>query len=292
LYTKTLIGLGLGLSCALAALALGQVPIVRRVEMTTYDWRLRATADPAAARRDIVLVTIDEDSLRRLEPSVGRWPWPRLVHAQVLNFLARGPAKVVGYDVMFTERDQRRFDVGGEEWTGEDSDAALGDATAAAHNVVHIADAVAEPLDRALTRDAPLQEPLPGGSYRLDDSIEYRPIVTLPITPIAHGSRAIGHNFAVLDPDGPLRRSVPFIRGRATWIPSLAVATAAVALGVRPAEMRADRDGLWVGSRFLPTIDDEIPSYYGEHQRSRRALIWYRGEWGAGSRPTYRQEKF
>ena len=100
---KALIGAGIGLTAALCALALGQLPFVDVVELKTYDWRMRATAGSASARDDIVLVTIDEESMRGLEPLVGRWPWPRLVHAEVLNYMARAQPRVVLYDVLFTE---------------------------------------------------------------------------------------------------------------------------------------------------------------------------------------------
>jgi adenylate cyclase len=290
---KSLIGAVLGLACALAALALGRVPFVRTVELKTYDGRMRLAADPHTARQDIVIVAINEDSLRRLEPVVGRWPWPRLVHAQVLNFLARGSARVIAYDVMFTERDKRRFDLQGEEWTGEESDRELADATTRAGNLVHVADAVAEPLEREARAARPVPV-LPGGQYRLDDSVEERPIVTLPIQSVLDGSRAIGHNFVVYDPDGPLRRSVPFIRAGGRWIPSLGVATAIQVLGLTPDQVRLDGEGLWLGDRRLPLIEQEIPSFYGERRTSRRALINYRGGVSSDDRgtSTYREFTF
>jgi len=77
------------------------------IELKTYDWRLAHTANPSAARKDIALVEIDEYSLRNLEPNAGRWPWPRGVHAMLVDYLARAPAKVVAYDVLFSERDSR-----------------------------------------------------------------------------------------------------------------------------------------------------------------------------------------
>src|SRR5258705_4839968 len=64
------------------------------LEMQTYDWRLSTTAQPVNARKDIVLIEIDEFSLRNLEPYAGRWPWPRLVHATLLDYLPRRGPKV------------------------------------------------------------------------------------------------------------------------------------------------------------------------------------------------------
>ena len=289
---KTLIGVAIGLASAALALALGQLPFVGTVEMKTYDWRMRAVADPSSASSDIVLVNIDEKSLRSLEPLVGRWPWPRVVHSYVLDFLARAQAKVVAYDVLFTEADRRRFQLGGEDTTGEQSDQALADSTAQAGMIVHIADAVAEPLESDRGKPGTPAPPLPGGPFHLDLSVEERPIVTPPIPSIAKASRAIGHNFIVLDPDGPLRRYVPFIRSGQQWVPALGMAAALIALDIRPDEVRLDRDGVWLRDRFLPLQDAEIPSYYGEHRTSRRALLRYAGSIMTDGRPLYRRLSF
>ena len=72
-------------------------------ELKTYDWRLTQTARPDTARKDIALVEIDEYSLRNLQPYAGRWPWPRVVHAMLIDYLARAPAKLIAYDVNFAE---------------------------------------------------------------------------------------------------------------------------------------------------------------------------------------------
>ena len=121
------IGLGIGLAAALAAWMLGLTAFVDNIELMTYDWRMRLTARPDRPSDDIVLVSIDDDSVRRLAPLVGRWPWPRLVHASLLDYLARAQARAIVYDVLFTEPDVRRFDVGDEEWTGKESDEAFAD---------------------------------------------------------------------------------------------------------------------------------------------------------------------
>jgi len=64
----------LGLLSAGLTAAFGSLPLVRTVELKTYDLRMRVVTDPSQARREIVLVDISEDSIRRLEPTVGRWP--------------------------------------------------------------------------------------------------------------------------------------------------------------------------------------------------------------------------
>src|ERR1700733_2197172 len=108
---KPVIGLLIGTAAwAVAAMISMFVPNIGAVEDLAYDWRLTTTR-PAP---EIVVILIDESSLRTLAPAFGRWPWPRIVHAGVIDFLARAPAKVVAYDVLFIERDARGpFSLGG-----------------------------------------------------------------------------------------------------------------------------------------------------------------------------------
>ena len=85
--TRLLLAGAFGLAAGLAGLLLGHVPLFRVAEAKVYDLATRLTATPAGAHPSIVVVEIDEISLRRLEPVVGRWPWPRLVHASVIDYL-------------------------------------------------------------------------------------------------------------------------------------------------------------------------------------------------------------
>jgi len=226
-------------AAALLAGALGLLSFVRDIELNTYDLRLAATARPSAPANKVSIVFIDNDSLRRMEPLVGRWPWPRLVHATVIDYLAAAGAKVIAYDVVFAERDIRKFMVGDTEWTGDESDAALVDSTAKAGNVVHVAEASsAELIDtsRAVAEnlDAPaLNVKLPPGSCN-----EGRPRMTPPFPALAAASRAIGHTLFTLDPDGTVRRISPVVQIGARAIPSLSYATAQAA-GVAITPQRA-----------------------------------------------------
>ncbi|MBF2945165.1 CHASE2 domain-containing protein, partial [Pseudomonas aeruginosa] len=62
-----------------------------------YD-RLRNLA-PLAVDPRILVVAIDDRSLE----SLGRWPWPRSVHAELLDRLAAAGARSVLLDVIFSE---------------------------------------------------------------------------------------------------------------------------------------------------------------------------------------------
>src|SRR5262249_8379978 len=112
------------------------------VEWLLYDLRMRRTVDPAHAPANIAIINIDEASLRDLEPFVSRWPWPRVLHAHLIDYLARGPARLVVYDVLFLDHDPRlKFALGGADGSGGESDDALGESTAKAGNVIYAADA-------------------------------------------------------------------------------------------------------------------------------------------------------
>jgi len=60
-----------------------------------------ANLRPATPSPDIVIVTIDAKSAQEL----GRWPWRRSVHAQLLQRIAAGQPKCVGVDIFLTSTD-------------------------------------------------------------------------------------------------------------------------------------------------------------------------------------------
>jgi len=64
-----------------------------------YRFRLRGNRIPNS---DVVIVTVDEKSIAKL----GRWPWSRRVHAEMVNWLTKAGAKVISFDVLFPEPDK------------------------------------------------------------------------------------------------------------------------------------------------------------------------------------------
>ena len=195
---------------------------VRQIELRTYDLRVVATARPASTQKNIAIVEINDDSIQRMEPLVGRWPWPRLVHAQLIDYLAAGGAKVIVYDVLFAEHDRHKFMVGDSEWSGEESDRALVDATRKAGNVVHAVEASSAELIATTTSTAPA-----------DGCVEHRPAMTPPFEELADAAKGIGHTFFAIDADGPLRRTSPLVDVNGREIPSLALVATLMAEGLK-----------------------------------------------------------
>ena len=93
-----------------------------RLDEALFDAYTVASAPRSAESSPVVVVGIDEPSFSELRQ---RWPWPRGIHARLVDELARAGAAVVAFDVLFSEPSADRA-----------QDAELARATAAAGNVV------------------------------------------------------------------------------------------------------------------------------------------------------------
>jgi adenylate cyclase len=255
------------LAAALVAGALGLLGFFRNIELDTYDRRVAATARPAAPSDRITMVLIDNDSVRRMEEAVGRWPWPRLVHATVIDYLAAAGAKVIGYDIVFAERDLRKFMVGDTEWTGEESDAALVDSTRKAGNVIHAAEvAGAELADPSRELAVDLIAPALNVKLPPYGCVETRPRLSPPLPALAQASRAIGHTLFILDPDGPVRRVAPVVQVGERTIPAFSLAIANVVGGAGAPAVSRDHGQCaalvpWRGAALNPNGQPTFPYY-------------------------------
>ncbi|MCC7416076.1 MAG: adenylate/guanylate cyclase domain-containing protein [Acidobacteria bacterium] len=252
-------GFVLALAALFAAAAgpTGQNPF-ETIELKTYDWRMARTARPGGARKDIVLVDIDEASLRSLEPNAGRWPWPRAVHSLVIDFLARAKPALIAYDINFAEADSRAgFTMGGTTLSGEESDRALIDSVKNAGNVILLADATFD-------GDVAPPPPPPSGFSALDaDGIVERRVIFPPFAALAGAAAGLGHNLFLFDRDGPMRHAVPFVRSRGGALPSLGLAAALRAAGIAPSEVRLDGRLLRLGDRVMPLASNTVASTEG-----------------------------
>ena len=250
---KIAAGFALGSGAAALVLLLGWTGVLETAEMKTYDWRVRQAADASSVHPDIVLVELNDTTLRDFVPVAGRWPWPRVLHSTLIDYLNRGPARVIAYDVTFSEPDATlAFAFGGDKWSGSESDKALVDSVAAAGNVLMLANAVdAGAQGEQVTKPSVWRDP----GYRLNEAIEERPVILPPFQGLADASAGLGHNFLAFDTDGPARRMAPFIRSRDNrYLPSLGVAAALAAAGVQPGEISMDGDTIRVRDRRLPLL--------------------------------------
>lgn len=166
-----------------AALLLSDSNLLYRWDLFLYDWNRMAWS--RAPAEDIVIVAIDEQSLRE----IGRWPWSRRIHAQLIRQLSAAEARVIGLNIVFAE----------PETTDPSADAELASALAANGRIVL---------------------PLLNEQHRLGEELRE----TLPIPLLRTAAAGIGHVDVELDLDG-IARSV-FLKaglGTSRW-PTLALA--------------------------------------------------------------------
>jgi CHASE2 domain-containing sensor protein len=142
-----------------------------RVDNLIFDIGQKYHVMPAP--NDIVIVAIDESSLSQL----GRWPWSRQIHADLIQRLKQENTLAIGLDIVFSEPDQ----------LNPAADIALAESIQQAGNVVL-------PVLLETTR------------------VNGQLIETLPLPDLAANAADLGRVHAVLDEDG-IARSVYLFEG-------------------------------------------------------------------------------
>jgi serine/threonine protein kinase len=92
----------LAIMCAVFVLPFMRMDIFQRVDLSLLDslFRLRGAAKPNS---DIVVVSMDEQSYSSLGQPLSE-PWPRDLHARLLDRLTAAGAKRVVFDIIFSKR--------------------------------------------------------------------------------------------------------------------------------------------------------------------------------------------
>ncbi|HEX4985246.1 MAG TPA: adenylate/guanylate cyclase domain-containing protein [Burkholderiales bacterium] len=96
---------------AVAALVeLAWLDALRTAEARFDDLFVAARAGGIAPDPDIVVVAADERSLEQLADYAGRWPWPRSVHAELVQGIEAQKPRAIVFDILFLEPDIFRPD--------------------------------------------------------------------------------------------------------------------------------------------------------------------------------------
>ncbi len=72
------------------------------------DVFVRSLASRLQPDPDIVIVDIDEASIASMQDMAGSWPWPRAVHGELLQGIARQQPAAVVFDLLLSEPDRYR----------------------------------------------------------------------------------------------------------------------------------------------------------------------------------------
>ena len=71
--------------------------LVPSLERKAYDLGVKSASRTPSDR--IAVIAIDDQSIA----NIGRWPWPRDVHAKMTDILSNAKAKTIGYTAFFFE---------------------------------------------------------------------------------------------------------------------------------------------------------------------------------------------
>jgi len=172
---------------------------------------------PIPANPDVVIIAIDGKSL----DEIGTYPWPRAVHAALLDRLSAEPPRLVAFDILFPQPSP--------------DDAALAMAmekSGSALLAVNGVSAAAYPLE---TETLPTYD-----------------VVILPDEILRQAASAIGHRTVTPDEDGVVRRIATAIQANGIQYPVLGLAATAQALGVKNIEYDLPARTVRVGALQIP----------------------------------------
>lgn len=193
------------------------------MELKAFDMRAKYNSKQPSS--DVAIILVDEASLRGMNPIVGRWPWPRSVHADVVEFLAMSGAKAVLFDILFTEN-ERVF--GTPKGVLAPSDKSLVESTASAGNVYHAAQIVVDEEDEY--NKSLLNRPMPkdfSGRFSVDlkgGAISAHNNFYLPFKELYQAAKGTGIVEFLPDPDGIYRRTKLFRQYQGNYYPILSMA--------------------------------------------------------------------
>jgi adenylate cyclase len=239
LFRRTLTGGALGLLAALLVLLLTYLlepQLFDAFEAKSLDWRYLGRLKTLWERRqgatieEIIIVDIDDRSLEKM----GRFDqWPRDYHARLVDYIAGGGARAIGFDVLFMEPDR-----------DAEMDSALVAATARSGIVYHaMAFSNANPDAFLYPMEAPPAglraerlSLLPGSEaqrkFRSADRMDGR------LVPLYNAAAGIGFANFSPDNDSVIRTMPMFIQFAGRHYFALTLAMTMGMMGASPADLR------------------------------------------------------
>ncbi len=259
--------------------------LVQSLERKAYDLGVLASSRTPSDK--IAVIAIDEQSIANL----GRWPWPRSIHAKMIDVLASGHPKVIGYTAFFFEP---QVDAGlgyiytiaqllGNTKLKNTADpvqqAEVAQLNAllqeAEHNLntdQQLSNSMADANDVLLADFFELGEPQGKPDHELPDFVLRNSLtnvenaggsgnmplpsksVLLPISELGDKALAIGHMNSYPDVDGSIRTEPLVIGYYNQYYPSLSLMLAAKSLNLEPKDIRIKLgQGVQLGKQTITT---------------------------------------
>ncbi|TAL16387.1 adenylate/guanylate cyclase domain-containing protein [bacterium] len=244
---KTIIALLVGIVSALLVIAAKDSYVLDRLELISYDIRMVFTRSDKPANQGVAVVLVDEASLKAMNPVIGRWPWPRSVMADILEYISMGEPRAVLLDVLFVENERNGVN---QDSGYSEGDMRLSGVTASAGNYIHAAQFMRDAEDE-FNKDL-LGKPLPP-EFIERFSVSYTPdsmkqaadslpnSYALPIEPIQSAAQAVGAVDFAPDSDGVFRRTRLLRPYDGDYFPMLGFTPVAFGEGGHPFRLTPER---------------------------------------------------
>ena len=247
-----------------------QSNFLKNLELRSLDSRFQYSTHMTKANKDVVVVLIDEASLQSMEPLVGRWPWPRSLYGELLEFFQNAGARAVLFDILFTEPQTPRNEKGE---LGE-ADKTLIMSTASSGNTFHAMQIVNDLEDEVNKKI--INKPMPIEFTKLFATSNIKSTANLPkfnnyylpITELWKNSYSVGVVEFDPDSDGIYRSTHLFRPYQNNFFPVLALAqylknnnTQSILLNNRFAELDSLKIPLLADGKYLINMKKDITNF-------------------------------
>ncbi len=246
-----------GTLVTLVFLLAANTDLMQSLERKAYDLGVRETTRVPSDK--IAVIAIDDESIANL----GRWPWPREIHAKMIDVLAAGHPKVIGYTVFFFEP---QVDAGlsylykiadliskpaiQQTTEAAELNALLLDAVRSLNNDQKLSDSMAKANEVLLGTYFELGTPEGKPDQALPDYVERNNLpnvqmtnvagatalpaknVLVPIATLGSKALALGHLNSIPDVDGAVRTEPLLVDYYDQYFPSLSLMLAAKSLNL------------------------------------------------------------
>jgi adenylate cyclase len=209
----------IGIAATFLAIIITSTGMLSGLESRSVDWRFKARGvrKPTAP---VVIVSIDDDSFARMPE---RWTWPRNFYGKAVDNLKKWGAKVIGFDVIYSEPTARN----------PKEDKTFGDAIKKAGNII---------LGTAVL-------------YEEDAKSEKRKAI-LPIPVLKSGAYDTGLIQHAFDEDTIIRRSSMVADDGSTRFYSLSLLAAGLYSGLKKESMQVGKEEIKWGKYDIPISAD------------------------------------
>jgi serine/threonine-protein kinase len=294
-----------GLLVALVFLVSANSDLMQSLERKAYD--LGVLASERTPSDKIAVIAIDDQSIANL----GRWPWPREIHANMMDILAAGQAKAIGYVVFFFEPQVDAGLIQINNIAGLIANSTFRNSTNPAHqaelakldellleavesldNDQKLSDSMVQANDVLLGMFFESGEPQGKPDQELPDYVLRNNLLNVkngsdavalplpsrsvlyPIPQLGSKALAIGHLNSFPDVDGAVRTEPLVVRYYDQYYPSLSLMLAAKSLNLDPSDIQISLgEGVRLGNQKIATDPNlQMHTYFYKGRDGRDAF--------------------